>query len=541
MITRVTIKEDRLWKKFSKNDINVFYKGYFYSHTISEIVDYISSMPISEVEELIKKIDGHFALVIIHKDMTIVAVDKIRSTPLFFTVIEDTFFIDCDPKRLISNIQFVNDINESAALEISMSGYTIGNKTIFDNLNALRAGEFAVFSANSFEVHQYFKYYSNDHDIQPDYLSMLTEITIKIFKKMLISIGNRQIIVPLSAGNDSRLVASILKELGHENVICYSYGLSGNFEAKTAKLIAEKLKYKWIFIPLVHQEEKKFYKSKEFEDYLKFSETFCSVPYIQSLSTVKYLKESNIIEDDAVFINGNSGDFISGLHLNYLFKNNIDSQNEVIRKEVILNSIFEKHFSLWGELSSKVNTNLIKKSLWSEIEFQCGSLNDKKNDYSFYECSEFIDRQSKYVISGQRAYEFYGYEWRLPLWDNEYLDYWLKVPINLKKNQSIYKEMLKMKNFGNVWSDEIPINHKIIKPRWLIPIRFLFKIPFALFGQKGKKLWHEFETIFFYYWMDNTRMMSTISYFRVLKSILKKPQNHVSWQAIDYIRNIHKK
>lgn len=541
MITKVTIKEDSLWKKFSKNDINAFYKGYFYSHSIAEIVDHISTLPIIDLEKLIKKIDGHFALVISRKDITIVLVDKIRSTPLFFALIDGTFYIDSDPKRLVSKNKFINDINEFAALEISMSGYTIGNKTIFDNLNSLRAGEFAVFSENSYDVHQYFKYFSDNSDKELDHLRTLSSITIKIFKKMLSNIGNRQIIVPLSAGNDSRLVASILKELGHENVICYSYGLSGNFEAKTARIIAEKLKYKWIFIPLLHQEEKKFYKSKEFKDYLKFSETYCSVPYIQSLSTVKYLKESNIIEDDAVFINGNSGDFISGLHLNYLFKNNIDSQNESIRKEVILNSIFEKHFSLWGELSSKVNTNLIKKSLWSEIEFQCGLLNDKKNDYSFYEYSEFIDRQCKYVISGQRAYEFYGYEWRLPLWDNEYLDYWLKVPINLKKNQSIYIEMLKMQNFGNVWSDEIPINHKTINPRWLIPIRFIFKMPFALFGQKGKKLWHEFETIFFYYWMDNTRMMSTISYFRVLKSILKKPQNHVSWQAIDYIRNIHKK
>ena len=41
---------------------------------------------------------------------------------------------------------------------------------------------------------------------------------------MLTEIGDRQIIIPLSAGNDSRLVASILKYLGAKNVKCYSYG-----------------------------------------------------------------------------------------------------------------------------------------------------------------------------------------------------------------------------------------------------------------------------------------------------------------------------
>ncbi len=97
--------------------------------------------------------------------------------------------------------------------------------------------------------------------------------------------------------------------------------------------------------------------------------------------------------------------------------------------------------------------------------------------------------------------------------------------------------MLKKNNFANVWGDEIPVNNKKIVPKWIIPLRFLCKLPFALFGQKGKALWHEFEIIFFYHWMDNTRMMSTVSYWRVIKSIGKKPQNHVSWQAIDYLRN----
>ncbi len=270
MITKVTIEEDNLWTKFSKNNITVFYKGYFYSNTITEIVENISTLSSSGLEEVIKKIDGHFALVIVRKDITIALVDKIRSTPLFFIKLEDIFYIDCDPKRLISNNKFVNDINEVAALEISMSGYTIGNKTIFDNLNSLRAGEFVVFNENSFEVHQYFKYYFNVKDNQLDYLSMLTEITIKIFKKMLSSIGGRQIVIPLSAGNDSRLVASIIKELGYDNVICYSYGLSGNFEAETAKLISERLNYKWVFIPLDHRKEKLFYKSNEYKNYLKF-------------------------------------------------------------------------------------------------------------------------------------------------------------------------------------------------------------------------------------------------------------------------------
>ena len=90
-MAKVTIQEDNLWKKYSKNSITVFYKGYFYSHSISEIVENISGQLIEDFKKIIQNIDGHFALVIVKKNLTIVAVDKIRSTPLFFTKIEDTF------------------------------------------------------------------------------------------------------------------------------------------------------------------------------------------------------------------------------------------------------------------------------------------------------------------------------------------------------------------------------------------------------------------------------------------------------------------
>jgi asparagine synthase (glutamine-hydrolysing) len=534
---KVTIKEGRFWKKYTKNNITIYHKGYFYSHSIEEIARNILDCSNKDLDKNIENIDGHFALVIVKEDITIVAVDKIRSTPLFFVNINDKFYIDHNANRLIDNNNFAHDVNEDSILEISMSGYTIGNKTIYSKLHSLKAGELAIFNENSYETHQYFKYCCNADKGVVDYIDVLSGLTIKIFKKMLDSIGDRQIVIPLSAGNDSRLVASILKELGATNVICYSYGSPGNFEADTAKLIAEKLDYEWVFVPLTHKSEKTFYASDEYSRYLKFSETYSSVPYIQSLSTIKYLKESQLISDDAVFINGNSGDFISGLHLNYLLKSDYEVRDMDARKENILNSIIKKHFSLWGRLSTFRNINKIKKSLWNEIESSCGTLLEYKKDYMLYEYSEYIDRQSKYVITGQRAYEFYGHEWRMPLWDNEYIDFWAEVPLKYKKNQALYLDMLKKNNFSGVWGEDIPVNKKTISPKWILPLRFLFKVLFSTLGEKGKKFWHEFETVFFYYWMDNTRMMSTLSYWRVIKSIGKKPQNHVSWQAVDYIRD----
>ena len=198
------------------------------------------------------------------------------------------------------------------------------------------------------------------------YQQELSKITLDIFQKMLDKIGDRQIIIPLSAGNDSRLIASVLKHLGAKNVKCYSYGTKGNFEAKIAQIIANKLGYEWKFIPLTHKSEKKFYASDEFKLYLDYGETFCSVPYFQGLSTIKYLKDLKWIDNDAIFINGNTGDFISGGHINPKMSRNIKSQsiNTEIRKENILNFLIDKHFSLWGNLKSEQNIYQIKNNIW---------------------------------------------------------------------------------------------------------------------------------------------------------------------------------
>ena len=537
----INITTNKFWKKYEENNLKIWIKGYIYSHTIERIIDICKDVKKDEVSSFIASIDGHFTLVAQRDDLTFIAVDKIRSTPVFFIKAKDNFFIDYDPKNLVNLNEFDKLIDENAKLEIAMSGFTIGNKAIYKNLHSLKAGEVVLFQDNNYEHVNYYKYFGEIIKKNFDkYLEELSDVTLNIFQKMLNQIGNRQIIIPLSAGNDSRLVASILKHLGAKNVKCYSYGTEGNFEAKIAKIIAHKLGYEWKFIPLSHKSEKKYYASNDYKEYLSCSETYCSVPYFQSLSTIKYLKDLNWIDNDAIFINGNTGDFISGGHISSKIEGNneIDDTNTKSRKENILNQLIEKHFSLWGYLKTKHNINQIKNNLWNEITKGCGDILNKDQDHLLYEYSEFIDRQSKYVIAGQRSYEYYAHHWRIPLWDDEYLFFWQKVPLDYKLKQKLYIEMLKRNNYGNVWGVDIPINKKTITPKWIIPLRFICKIPFGLFGKEGRKAWKQFDMNFFYYFRDITHMMDTQNYIRIVKDVFKKPSFHVSWQAKDYLKKI---
>mgnify|MGYP004008823175 FL=1 len=126
---------------------------------------------------------------------------------------------------------------------------------------------------------------------------------------------------------------------------------------------------------------------------------------------------------------------------------------------------------------------------------------------------EYFHSQSKYVISAQRVYEYYGYEWRLPLWDIGYLEFWSKVPVNLKYKQKLYKDMLFHANWSGVWS--IPINKSNVRPKWIIPLRKITQIVFLILGN-NKAYWHRFEVSVFRYWMDNGRGTTMFPYSEFL-------------------------
>ena len=534
----INITTSKFWKEYKDYDLTIWIKGNIYSHSTKSIIEICKKIKKDELQSFISSIYGHFALVVKKKDLTFIAVDKIRSTSIFFTKIKNHFYIDCDPKNLVNLNEFNKTIDNKAKLELAMSGFTIGNKTIYKNLFSLKAGELVFFHENKYEYVHYFKYFGKVvNKTFDEYFQNLTEVTLKIFQKTLDEIGDRQIIVPLSGGHDSRLIASILKHLGAKNVKCYTYGTPDNFEAKIAKKIANKLGYEWKFIPLTHKSEKKYYSSDEYKKYLEFSETFSSVPFIQSLSSIRYLKDIDWISKDAIFINGLSGDFISGGHAKIESENNYNSPTLQIRKQNILNQLIKKHFSLWGYLKNKKNTNIIKETLWDEISKVCGNLEDENEDHLFYEYSELIDRQSKYVIKKQKIYEFYGYNWKLPFWDDHFLYFWQKVPLQYKLNQKLYIEMLKKKNYGDVWGDDFSINKKTISPKWIIPLRFICKIPFSIFGKVGKNAWKQFDINFFKYFTSIPHTWDMFNYIRIIKDIFKRPRNSVSWQSEDYLKN----
>ena len=527
---KVLVSESYGWHKIEKNDLTLWFKGYLHNSNVesvySQAVYYLSTnnFDINILSKWSKSLNGHFALIIITADSIFAAVDKVNTTPLFYCLNKDVFFISNKASLIKDRISGNHHkINHQASLEIAMSGYTIGRKTIYDDLFQLTAGECLFFEKGSLNRVFYYTYspWKVKDRSERELIKDLNSILNATMSELVDSIQGKQVVIPLSAGNDSRLIASGLKHFGVDNVLCFSYGIKGNFESKMASLIAHKLGYDWKHIDINVRNKKKFFKSKKYKAYIDNYDSYSSIPAVQDIVEICHLKQENLISKDAIIINGSGGDYISGGHLFQMSALGVDTWEQFLIK----------HYSLWSALKTDTNSSLIIKQLEEIIEERNFSSLLNNNDLPFlFEALEYLGRQSMYVVNQQEAYDFNNFDWRLPLWSDNFLSFWETVPFEYKIRQKLYSKVLYENNWGGVWQG-MPINDKKIHPNWIRILRFVSKI---CLSPLGKENWHSFEKKIFQYWMDLTRNSVITPYHKVLLDN-NGQKNTFSWISKEYL------
>ncbi len=540
----VCMRDKYGWHSYIYKSVTIWFKGHLFNEVESKlrlrIAEYIENnfdcIQEKFFHQLVSSLRGNFAIVVITDKCVFMSVDKVRSIPLFYIENQHNFSIGNYAPLLKEKSSLISEnIDMQASLEIAMSGYSVGRKTLYTNLFQLTAGEFLFFKKNKKIKRKYYYTYApwKVHDTSDKTLKKeFTESIISSLQDVIKKSKGRQIAIPLSAGNDSRLIASGLKYLGKKNVLCFAYGRKDNFEAKASKAIADKLGFDWHHVELTTKKVRDYFTADKYKNFLDDFDGYYGISFGREIAVVDILKSNSIVSKDAIFVNGMSGDFISGAHIPSqitAFKKSDYSYDELLELSFI--QFINKHFGLWKSLLSHNNYSKIVNELMLLSKDRKIPMHNK-HIHGIFEAIEAIERQSKYVIKGQEVYDYHGFDWMLPLWSEQMLNFWEKVPLQYKKNQSLYTKCLIENNWGGVWKD-IPINKKKIDMIWLSFIRLFFK---GLLAPLGKKKWHQFEKNTFYYWMDTTRRSSTFPYLKVLFD-RRGQRNYISWESEKYLNS----
>jgi len=392
-------------------------------------------------------LSGYFAFVLRDREGSVfAAVDKVRSHPMFYSTDQSVVGFNAEACARLARLEERDPV---ALGEFAMAAYTTARKTMRKGLRQLEAGEcFFRRSGSAAEISSYFLFFEpvNSTASERELRDELHAVTDAMFKKMVERLNGRQVLLPLSGGLDSRLVLCMLKRHGHDNIVTFSYGIAHNCEAAAAKKIAKKVGVPWFFIKYNRKKGKRIFASKMCQEYLRFAHGFSDIPVLLDYNAFQELKEKGKLQKDAVVINGQTGDFISGDHIPRTLL------AAVLTPQDVYEAIAGKHYALWKPLLTKERLNELAPEIQKTLSVPVPERMDREMAMKLFELWEWRGRQSRHVVFGQRVYDFFQLDWELPLWDDAYLRFWRRIPFEQKYKQKLYRDYLNEQDFYGVFS-----------------------------------------------------------------------------------------
>ena len=473
------------WKMTENNGYALYYKGC--ANIAKNISDQIKAVNtdsdlVSLVFDTLKELKDFTSGIIETESHIIAWVDHIRTWPIYYTNPKNKFLISPDA-RTVQKEAGISDIDDLSALEFAMASFATGRHTIFKELFCLQPGEMLVWNKHNtkLSVHRYFQYIPryDSKTTEAENIKQLGRIFDTLTQKIISRANNKTIWIPLSAGLDSRILLCKLHEHGYSNIQTFTYGPKFNFEALHAKKIARQLNVPWQMIT----PDKKFlhdcFYSDERKNFWNFADGLKTTPCMREFSSILYLHQSGQVKKGDIFINGQTGDYLSGGHISRKWFSDANHSFDDY-----CNVIINKHYDLWRNLKTNDNLALTRSRISALLPNDYAMNSNARHWAAMEEVWEYQGRQVCYVAHGQRVYECFDYDWEMPLWEKELVDFFQNLPFEQKINQNLYKKYLRDYNYKNLFPAQEPHLWRWPLPViWVVPVA---RILGALFGTNVK-------------------------------------------------------
>lgn len=458
------------WTKKTRSNYIIFFIGYMeYKDKIILNADDLNEIFVNKIEsddiqefienEFLPHCNGNYAFVIHLETNLIATTDYIRSYPIHLIKVDQEYTIaDHMPSSILDRL----NINNENCEEFLMSGYVLGNNTVFDDFISLQPAEIINISDDHYNIKKYF--ILNTDPLRKETVNenksiyeKMDRLFLTTFKRMIKTNPNvRKWVIPLSGGHDSRLIINYLFRLGCKNVICFTYGNENSKEVEISRLAAEALKFEWHFIDYFNNEQAKLHDNNLLNEYISYSFNGCNLPNVLDLLAIKKLKDNGIITEEDVIVPGHTAFTESESNEVFKFKKVGDA----------IDYVFSTHYNLY-EPKNKI---LIKNRL--KILFN----NSNQTPESFPDFFNWHERQVKYIGNCVRAYEFFGLSWHMPFWEKEIISFWQSIDYKDRIGRKILMAASKEKLFVKELL-AVPIIDKFSKPKNVSKFK---KIPLGL-------------------------------------------------------------
>lgn len=412
-----------------------------------------SGLTMAEIVRRMKDLNGQYAIVHVTEEHAYAAVDRMRSIPLFYSYGKEMAYVSDDPFWIMDQLGD-RSIDERNRAEYLMTGYVTDDRTLSPHIKQVRPGELVHLRADPRdgvvrEREQYQCYVPRDFtvvDLERG-LEEMEVVMVHCFQRLMAHARGRTLVVPLSGGVDSRLVVLMLRRLGAENVITFSYGREGSAEVVISKKVAQTLGYPWLFIEYSNDKWWQWKNSEDHDRYTFLANGLVSSPHMQEYPAVMVLKREGSIPEDSIFVPGHT----------VALTNKPDMTGPPDQLDLVIEDIYRKHYNLAGEPSSDPK---VKRWCKDNIAASLGDLGRYPDRHSASDSWDYANRQAKFIVNSVRVYDHWGYDWWLPLEDKEFCDFWCRVPSELRTDKVLVKGLVDKLSEELMAGADVPYFHR---------------------------------------------------------------------------------
>ncbi|MCE8050808.1 hypothetical protein HOP61_05840 [Halomonas daqingensis] len=381
---------------------------------------------------------GFYAMVRQVGNHLVAAVDRVRSIPLFYGVDAGNVFLSDDADWVRQQVG-EERIDADARADFELAGYVTGGDTLYRRVKQLRAGEALIVNDSdlgltlSLERYFRFQYYGMSDRDDNRRLIRLEEVVEEACEQMVRMAAGRTIVVPLSGGYDSRLIATLLARCEYPKVLTYAYGHRDNREAKVSREVARSLGLPWTFVEYSQSAWSGVADSEEYWRYQQWASGWNGIANMQDWLAVKLLTEQDKVEPGSLFVPGHC--CVTGFLLSSVFE--AKRAGRLMEAGELSEAIRQRHFLLNASEEGKA---LFEERVRPRLA-QDYTLDEALDPDEFIR--QFIlfgwqERQAKFIINSVRCFEFYGHDWWMPLYERDFMAFWQAVPRHWLERRSGY-------------------------------------------------------------------------------------------------------
>lgn len=411
---------------------------------------------------------GRLAAIRIDDDEVVLAQDRLRSWPLFWAL-EDLggpeHAGDCgtDPGRARSGRRLiVSDdstlmrgavtsprLDPRARREFLDAGFVTGTDTLLAGVHQTEQGAIVHIDRTTGKaraVNHSLARFSEEADMVADpeeFAALLSEALDAGLGRILEDLdrrpGSPRLVLPLSGGLDSRLLAAWLTLHGAlDRTVAFTYGRPGSREVEVSRSVAEAVGLEWHAVEYVPADLREAWQTQDAADFLEYSYALGALPHVQDWYALRSLLARGVLRRGDVVLPGHT--IVGNMHDEWML------EEPTITRGRVAKAIITHHQDLQGE----------QKRAWADPyraakvkEFLAlrpftGSPRDVQSVLESYNVRE---RQTKYINNSMRAYEHLGLDWALPMLDVEFWSAWHRGAVELTARRDFYAVFI-----GRLWA-----------------------------------------------------------------------------------------